>query len=146
MSLSAAFGTIRDALNTALVPEDIQNPLMLYPKHPSVAIEDGDQFPYYCAAFVGFDHDYTQTDLRWQKPSERLARIQIWLCIAQGEDDSLSADLIALCEKLETAVKAISANRANSFRVRVQTGESEYDPANRWGMTAVTLVIGAYGS
>jgi hypothetical protein len=146
MGLKLAFEAIRTQLNDALVPTTFSNPMSMAPKHPDLALEDGDTFPYWGIKFAGFAHDYEGSDQRWTKPSQRLAQFNLWLCIKPSDAECLSVDMMTLVETVEAAVAAVSANRGNSFRVRTQSGEAEFDPADRWGMIRLQLVVGAYGT
>jgi hypothetical protein len=146
MGLQTAFEAVRTQLNDALVPSIFSAPMSMSPKHPDLALEDGDVFPYWGIKFAGFAHDYEGTDQRWTKPSQRMAQFNLWLCITPSETECLSVDLMALVESVEAAVVAVSANRTNSFRVRAQSGEADFDPADRWGMIRLGLVVGAYGT
>ncbi len=144
-NIKDVFEIIRAALNTALVPADFPHNLSTTPKHPEHVDEDS-EFPYFCMLYAGETPDYEGSDIRWIQPARELAQLQIWLVIAEGAVDCLSVDLMAIVQKVRSAITTITSNTANRFRVGVKEVEATYDSAGRWGMATITVVVGAYGN
>lgn len=145
MSLETAFETLRSELNSTLVPLDFPNMISLTPKHPDHVSED-DEFPYICMEYSGETPEYTGSDMRWITPSMEMAEIRLWVALGQSETDSLSVDLMKIVKKIRDAVVAITSDVQNSFRIRVNSVETQYEPSGRWALAVVTVAIGAYGN
>jgi len=145
MGLKTAIETIRQELNDGLVPHVFKNKIAMYPKHPDFVDED-DEYPYFALIYAGERNEFVNTDIRWINPSQRLSPWEIWVAITQGEEESLSIDLLGMVKRVEAIITTVTSDRNNSFRVRCDTVEPNYDPAGRWGLAKITIVIGAYGS
>jgi len=145
MNLEGAFDILRTELNSRLVPYDFPNMVSTTPKHPD-HVESDDEFPYICMEYSGETPEYEGSDFRWIQPSREMAEIRVFLALGEAATSALSVELLKLVQKVRDTIVAITSNTANSFRIRVNGVETQYEPSGRWALAVITVVIGAYGN